>query len=56
MVVPHTAGAAVPPHREDLPDHRHAAQCTVGKLQDLGVADLLQKETSVTSSLVLQFV
>lgn len=43
MVVSHTAAAAVPPHGEDLPDHRHAPQCTVGKLQDLRVADFLQR-------------
>lgn len=42
MVVPHAAAAAVPPHGEDLPDHHHTAQCTVGELQDLRVADFLQ--------------
>lgn len=42
VVVPHAAAAAVPPHGEDLPDHHHTAQCTVGKLQDLRVADFLQ--------------
>lgn len=41
MVLPHAAGAAVLQQREDLPDHRHAPQCTVGKLQDLCVADFL---------------
>ena len=48
MVVSHAAGAAVPPQREDLPDHRHAPQCTVGKLQDLCVADFLQSEGDIT--------
>lgn len=42
VVVPHAAAAAVPPHGEDLPDHHHTAQCTVGELQDLRVADFLQ--------------
>lgn len=42
MVVPHAAAAAVPPHGEDLPDHHHTAQCAVGELQDLCVADFLQ--------------
>ena len=48
MVVSHAAGAAVPPQREDLPDHRHAPQCTVGKLQDLCVTDFLQSEGDIT--------
>lgn len=43
VVLPDAAAAAVPPQGKDLPDHRHPAQCTVGKLQDLRVADLLQR-------------
>lgn len=45
VVLSHAAGAAVPPQGEDLADHRHAAQCTVGKLQNLWVADLLQEKS-----------
>lgn len=41
VVLPHAAGAAVLQQGEDLPDHRHAPQRTVGKLQDLCVADFL---------------
>lgn len=44
VIVSHTASTAVLPHGEDLPDDRHASQCTVGKLQDLSVADLLQRQ------------
>lgn len=43
VVLPDAAAAAVPPQGEDLPDHRHPPQCTVGKLQDLRVADLLRR-------------
>lgn len=42
MVLSDATAAAVPPQGKDLPDHRHPAQCAVGKLQDLRVADLLQ--------------
>lgn len=50
MVVPNAAAAAVPPHGEDLPDHHHTAQCTVGELQDLRVADFLQGEKTCVMS------
>ena len=54
MVVPHAAAAAVPPQGEDLPDHRHAAQCTVGKLQDLTVADFLHRREDGGSHVTLR--
>lgn len=41
MVLSHTSVAAVLPQWEDLPNDRHAAQSTVGQLQDLCVADFL---------------
>lgn len=43
MVLSDATAAAVPPQGKDLPDHRHPAQCTVGKLQDLCITDLLQR-------------
>lgn len=46
VVLPHAAAVAVLPQGENLPDHRHAPQCTVGKLQDLRVADFLHKKKS----------
>lgn len=44
MIVPHAAHAAVPPQWEDLTNHCHPPQCTVGQLHDLSVTDLLQTE------------
>lgn len=54
VVVPHATTAAVPPHGEDLPDHHHTPQCTVGKLQDLCVADFLQRRKTTVTSLYLR--
>ena len=41
VVVADAPQGAVLHHGEDLPGHRHTPQCTVGKLQDLCVGDLL---------------
>ena len=43
MVAPHAARAAVLPHGEDLANHSHPAQSTMGQLHNLSVADFLER-------------
>lgn len=43
MVLPHAAGVAVPPQREDLPDDHHAAESALSQLQNLCVTDFLHR-------------
>lgn len=52
VVLPHAAGAAVLQQGKYLPDHRHAPQCTMGKLQDLCVADFLWRRDKVKETLL----